>query len=58
VAYPTSDRQLEEMMEQRSVEVERSTLNRRAVEHAPWLDQRLRTPKRANGTCRQAYAKV
>ena len=35
VAYPISYRQLEEMMEERGVEVDHSTLNRWVVKYAP-----------------------
>jgi hypothetical protein len=35
VAYPISYRQLEEMMEERGVEVDHSTLNRWVIKYAP-----------------------
>ena len=38
VAYPISYRQLEEMMEQRLVEVDHSTLDRRVSRYVPLLD--------------------
>ena len=37
VAYPISYRQLEEMMEERGVEVDHSTLNRWVVKYVPLL---------------------
>jgi transposase-like protein len=43
VAYPISYRQLEEMMEQRLVEVDHSTLDRRVSRYVPLLDQQFRT---------------
>jgi hypothetical protein len=42
VAYPISDRQLEEMMEERGVEVDHSTLNRWALMYVPLLEQAFR----------------
>jgi transposase-like protein len=45
VAYPISYRQLEEMMEERGVEVDHSTLNRWVVKYVPLLDQQFRTRK-------------
>ena len=45
VAYPISYRQLEEMMEERGVEVGHSTLNRWVVKYVP-LDQQFRARKR------------
>ena len=47
VAYPISYRQLEEMMEERGVEVDHSTLNRWVVKYVPLLDQQFRARKRA-----------
>jgi putative transposase len=49
VAYPISDPQLEEMMEERGVEVDHSTLNRWVVRYAPELDRRFRSCKRPVG---------
>ena len=49
VAYPISDRQLEEMMEERGVEVDHSTLNRWVLKYVPLLDQAFRTRKRRVG---------
>jgi len=46
VAYPISYRQLEEMMEERGVEVDHSTLNRWVVKYVPLLDQQFRARKR------------
>ena len=42
VAYPISYRQLEEMMEERGVEVDHSTLNRWVVKYVPLLDRQFR----------------
>ena len=42
VAYPISYRQLEEMMEERGVEVDHSTLNRWVLKYVPLLDQAFR----------------
>ena len=50
VAYPISYRQLEEMMEERGVEVDHSTLNRWVVKYAPLLDQQFRARKRSVGS--------
>jgi len=38
VAYPMSYRQLEEMMEERGVEVDHSTLNRWVIKYASYLN--------------------
>jgi putative transposase len=45
VAYPISCRQLEEMMEERGVEVDHSTLNRWVLKYAPPLEQEFRVRK-------------
>jgi len=50
VAYPISYRQLEEMMEERGVEVDHSTLNRWVVKYVPLLDQQFRARKRPVGS--------
>jgi putative transposase len=39
VAYPISDRQLEEMLEERGVEVDHSTLSRWVLKYVPLLEQ-------------------
>src|ERR1700745_3323115 len=49
VAYPISYRQLEEMMEERGVEVDHSSLNRWVIKHVPLLDQAFRARKRRVG---------
>jgi hypothetical protein len=49
VAYPISYRQLEEMMEERGVEVDHSSLNRCALKYAPLLGQAFRARKRQVG---------
>src|SRR6202012_1039066 len=46
VAYPISYRQLEEMMEERGIEVDHSTLNRWVLKYVPLLDRQFRTRKR------------
>ena len=46
VAYPISYRQLEEMMEERGVEVDHSTLNRWVLKYVPLLEQAFRVRKR------------
>ncbi len=46
VAYPIVYRQLEEMMEERGVDVDHSTLNRWVAKYAPELDRRFRSRKR------------
>ena len=45
VAQPISYRQLEEMMQERGVEVDHSTLNRWVVKYVPLLDKRFRSRK-------------
>jgi putative transposase len=49
VAYPISYRQLEEMMEERGVEVDHSSLNRWVLKYVPLLDQAFRGRKRRVG---------
>ena len=61
VAYPISYRQLEEMMEERGVEVDHSTLNRWVVKYVPLLDQQFRARKRPVGSSwrlDETYVKV
>ena len=50
VAYPISYRQLEEMMQERGVEVDHSTLNRWVVKYVPLLDEQFRARKRPVGS--------
>jgi transposase-like protein len=50
VAYPISYRQLEQMMEERGVEVDHSTLNCWVVKYVPELDRQFRSPKRPVGS--------
>src|ERR1700734_609036 len=50
VAYPISYRQLEEMMQERGVEVDHSTLNRWVVKYVPILDKQFRERKRPGGS--------
>jgi len=49
VAYPISYRQLEEMMQERGVEVDHSSLNRWVLKYTPVLDQAFRQRKRPVG---------
>src|ERR1700761_4652729 len=49
VAYPISCRQLEEMMKDRGVEVDHSSLNRWVLKYVPLLDQAFRARKRRVG---------
>jgi len=49
VAYPISYRQLEEMMEERGVAGDHSSLNRWVLKYAPLLDQAFRARKRRVG---------
>src|SRR3978361_392249 len=50
VAYPISYRQLEEMMQERGVEVDHSTLNRWVLKYVRLLDQQFRARKRPVGS--------
>jgi putative transposase len=49
VAYPISYRQLEEMMKERGVEVDHSSLNRWVLKYAPELEKAFRQRKRPVG---------
>jgi putative transposase len=49
VAYPISYRQLEEMMVERGVEVDHSTLNRWVLKYVPLLEAQFHTRKRPVG---------
>ena len=49
VAYPISYRQLEEMMQERGVEVDHSSLNRWVLKYTPVLEKVFRQRKRAVG---------
>ena len=49
VAYPVNYRQLEEMMQERGVEVDHSSLNRWVLKYTPVLDKTFRQRKRAVG---------
>ena len=49
VAYPISYRQLEEMMGERGVEIDHSTLNRWVPKYVPLLDKQFRARKRPAG---------
>ena len=61
VSYPISYRQLEEMVEERDVEVDHSTLNRWVLKYVPLLDQQFRARKRPVGSgwrMDETYVKV
>ena len=49
VAYPISYRQLEEMMEERGVEVDHSSLNRWVLKYVPLLDRAFPGAQAAGG---------
>jgi putative transposase len=50
VAYPISYRQLEEMMDERGVEIDHATLNRWVLKYVPKLEAAFRVRKRPVGT--------
>jgi putative transposase len=50
VAYPISYRQLEEMMDERGVEVDNSALNRWVLKYVPLLETQFRARKRSVGS--------
>jgi putative transposase len=61
VAYPISYRQLEELMDERGVEVDHSTLNRWVVKYVPLLEKQFRARKRLVGSSwrlDETYVKV
>ena len=61
VAYPISYRQLEEMMDERGVEVDHSTLNRWVLKYVPLLETQFRARKRPVGSSwrlDETYVKV
>jgi putative transposase len=61
VAYPISYRQLEEMMNERGVEVDHSTLNRWVVKYVPLLEKQFRARKSPVGSSwrlDETYVKV
>ncbi len=61
VAYPISYRQLEEMMRERGVDVDHSTLNRWVVKYVPLLEKQFRARKRKVGSSwrmDETYVKV
>jgi putative transposase len=49
VAYPLSYRHLEEMMQERGVSVDHSTINRWVIKYSPQLEQAMRGHKRPIG---------
>ncbi len=61
VAYPLTYRNLEEMMAERGVEVDHSTINRWVLKYAPELEQEFRKRKAPVGSswrCDETYVKV
>src|SRR5207344_1014634 len=61
VAYPISYRQLEEIMDERGVEVDHSTLNRWVLKYVPLLEAQFRARKRPVGSSwrmDETYVKV
>ena len=61
VAYPVSYRQLEEMMDERGVEVDHSTLNRWVLKYVPLLETQFCARKRSVGSSwrlDETYVKV
>src|SRR3989442_14175333 len=46
VAYPLSTRHVEELMEERGVEVDHSTINRWVIKHSPQLEEDFHRRKR------------
>jgi putative transposase len=61
IAYPISYRQLEEMMGERGVEVDHSTLNRWVLKYVPLLEKQFRARKRPVGASwrmDESYVKV
>ena len=50
IAYPISYRQLEEMMQERGVSVDHSTLHRWVVKYAPAIEKQFRARKRPVGS--------
>jgi putative transposase len=50
VTYPISYRQFEEMMDERGVEVDHSTLNRWVVKYVPLFEKQFRARKRPVGS--------
>ena len=46
VAYPLSTRHVEELMEERGVEVDHSTINRRVIKYSPQLEEAFHRRKR------------
>jgi transposase-like protein len=61
VAYPISYRQLEEMMDERGVQVDHSTLNRWVLKYVPLLEAQFRARKRPVGSSwrmDETYVKV
>jgi transposase-like protein len=49
VAYPISYRQLEEMMQEREIAVDHSTLNRWVIKYAPEIEKQFRRHQRPVG---------
>ena len=55
VAYPIGYRQFEEMMQERGVEVDHSSLNRWVIKYTPALYKAFRQRKRSVGTSWHLY---
>lgn len=61
VTYPIGYRHLDEMMDERGVELDHSTLNRWVVKYAPELEHQFRSHKRPVGTSwwlEETYVKI
>jgi transposase-like protein len=60
VAYPLSLRHLEEMMLERAVSVDHSTVHRRTIKPVPVIEKAFRAPKRASQQklAHETYMKV
>ena len=61
VAYPLSYRHIEELMEERGVSVDHSTINRRAIRFLPLIETQSRKHKRrvsASWRMDETYVKV
>ncbi len=59
VAYPLSTRHVEELMEERGVDVDHSTINRWTIKYSPLLEEAFHRRKRAVWiSWRRAYLRV
>jgi len=57
VAYPLSYRNLEEIMLERNVQVDHSTLNRWVIQYAPELENIFRKQQKKNGQLKLAHGR-